>query len=54
MTEPTREDLQDPVFEAVWQAIKGWDLRRSPDELYSGATGTDVMTILEAIRAHRK
>lgn len=52
MTEPTNEDLNDPMFEAVWKAIKKWDISREPSEgrMYSGATGTDVMTILEAIR----
>ncbi len=53
--DPTEEDLQDPVFEAVWQAIKGWDLSREPgskgDRLYAGATGNDVMHILKAIEA---
>lgn len=53
MGEPTAADLKDPRFEAVWQAIKRWDLCRDYPEIgrpmYSGATGTDVMTILEAL-----
>ena len=51
--EPTQQDLQDPLFEAIWQAIKDWDIRRSvanEEPLYSGATGTDVMKILSPVR----
>lgn len=42
-----QEDEQ--LFEAIWQAIKGWDLERSPGELYAHATGDDVRTILKSI-----
>lgn len=49
-TEPTEKDLESPLFEAVWQAIKGWDIEREPGIGYAGATGTDVMTILNAIK----
>ena len=49
MTEPTEKDLEDPVFQKVWEAIKGRDIERSSGEGYARATGTDVMTILEAI-----
>ena len=52
--EPTDNDLNSPVFESIWQAIKQWDMRRRPDQLYSGATGTDVMRILTAIRPYLK
>jgi hypothetical protein len=47
--EPTQEDLKLPLFETIWQAIKGCDIKR-PNGLISGATGTDVMEILQAIR----
>lgn len=40
-------------FEAIWQAIKGWDIQRTPGAGYAGATGTDVMTILNALRRAR-
>lgn len=55
MSEPTKEDLLDPMFEAIWDVIKLWDISRQPAQvsrhrLYSGATGTDVMAILEVIR----
>lgn len=48
--DPTEADLNDPMFERVWQAIKGWDIQRAPGQGYAGATGTDVMTILRAVR----
>ncbi len=41
----------DARFDAVWQAIKGWDLRRHPGVGYAGATGDDVCSILEALEA---
>lgn len=49
----------DRRFEAVWQAIKNWDIgkwtdhagRPSQRRWYSGATGDDVRTILAAIDA---
>jgi len=48
--EPTSSDLISPEFNAVWEAIKGWDLERERGEGYAGATGTDVMIILNALR----
>lgn len=50
---PTEEDLADPVFNAIWETIKGWDVS-TPIEgvgLYTGATGSHVMLILNALRA---
>lgn len=49
--EPTEKDLASPEFEAVWQAIKGWDIERAPGEGFAHATGTDVMAILNALRS---
>lgn len=48
--EPTSKDLISPEFNAVWEAIKKWDIERNYGEGYSGATGTDVMIILNALR----
>lgn len=49
--EAARQAYQDsPVFEAVWGAIKGWDIERSHGEGYSGANGTDVGHILAALK----
>lgn len=49
LKEPTEADLQSPLFEAIWQAIKGWDIEREYGLGRAGATGTDVKTILTAI-----
>jgi hypothetical protein len=54
---PTPEMLESPEFEAVWQAIKKWDICRDPTfyiergerTLYHGATGSDVRHILDAL-----
>ncbi len=52
--DPTKKDLDDPVFNTIWDAIKKWDLSRGNENTlyrgYSGATGNDVMHILNAIR----
>ena len=39
----------DDIFNAVWDAIKDWDIQRLPGDGYAGATGDDVCTILEAL-----
>jgi len=49
LEDPSEEDLQSPVFEAIWQAIKRWDIERDFGQGRAGATGTDVKTILKAI-----
>ena len=48
--EPTVRDIESPLFQAIWTAIKGWDIERSWGAGRAGATGTDVMAIIEAIR----
>lgn len=53
---PTEEDIYRQEFNAIWQAIKDWNIGRPSEEnkgeqLYSHATGTDVMTILNALRS---
>lgn len=52
LIDPTEHDLNDPLFESIWQSIKGWDLSRNGGigASYAGATGTDVMTILNPVR----
>lgn len=49
--DPTKAETQTPEFEAIWQAIKRWDIN-VPDQYagYCGATGNHVMTILDALR----
>jgi len=39
----------DPLFDAIWNAIKGWDISRHNDGLYSGPTGNDARHIYDAI-----
>jgi hypothetical protein len=54
LIDPTEEDLERPVFEAIWQAIKKWDIERDYGLGRAGATGTDVKTILIAIEPFLK
>jgi hypothetical protein len=50
--DPTPEMLDnDPLFDAIWKAIKGWDISRHNDGLYSGPTGNDARHIYDAIKA---
>lgn len=48
--DPTQEMLDSPEFEAVWQAIKGWDIQRKNGDGYAHATGNDVRHILDALK----
>lgn len=47
---PTPEMLSDPVFEAIWNAIKGWDISPENNGLYSGPTGNDARYIYDAVK----
>lgn len=51
MPNPTEADLADPVFEAIWQATKTWDVE-APEYYrgYCGMNGSHVMLILQAVR----
>jgi len=49
--EPTSSDLISPEFNAVWEAIKKWDIQRTEGVGYAHATGTDVMIILNALKS---
>lgn len=52
MPDPTQADLGDPVFEAIWQIIKAWDVNAPAYYAgYCGANGSHVKLILDAIRA---
>ena len=53
--DPSPEDLKRPEFEAIWQAIKHWDIN-VPDKYrgYCGATGNHVMAILDAVESRVK
>jgi predicted ATP-dependent Lon-type protease len=49
--DPTPEMLNDDaLFDAIWDAIKGWDISRHNDGLYSGPTGNDARHIYDAIK----
>ena len=41
----------DPMWGAIWEAIKEWDIERGPEEGTAEATGSDVTHIYEAIVA---
>ena len=51
--DPTREQVKSPLFEAIWQTIKRWDINvPSAYAGYCGATGNHVRTILDAIEPY--
>lgn len=52
MPSPSEADLADPMFNAIWQLTKTWDVN-SPEyyEGYCGMNGSHVMLILNALRA---
>lgn len=49
--DPTPEMLADPLFEAIWQAIKTWDIN-VPGAYggYMGATGNHARAVFDAIQ----
>lgn len=49
--DPTSEMLRSPVFEAIWQRIKTWDIN-VPEVYcgYCGATGNHVRAIIDALK----
>ncbi len=48
---PTKEDLESPLFLAIWDVIKTWDIK-APEyhDGYCGGNGSHVMLILNGIR----
>lgn len=52
MPNPTAADQADPLFEAIWQATKTWDVN-VPEKYvgYCGMNGSHVMLILGPLRA---
>lgn len=49
--EPTPEMLDnDRLFDAIWNAIKEWDISRYNNGLYSGPTGNDARHIYDAVK----
>jgi dihydrofolate reductase len=50
MPNPTEQDLADPIFEAIWQTIKGWDVNVPTHYAgYCGANGSHVKMILDSV-----
>ncbi|HXI40046.1 MAG TPA: hypothetical protein VNH83_08710 [Bryobacteraceae bacterium] len=50
--DPEPNMYDDPRAEAIWQAIKSWDINvPSAYEGYCGATGNHVKAIMDALRA---
>jgi hypothetical protein len=51
MPNPTPEQLNDPVFKAIWETIKSWDIN-VPEyyQGYCGATGSHVILIINALK----
>ena len=50
--DPQPEELDLPEFNAVWNAIKSWDINVPVVYIgYCGATGNHVRKILDALRA---
>ena len=47
--DPTPEMIDTPEFEAVWQAMKGWDIETQHGDGYCGTTGNHVRAILDAL-----
>jgi hypothetical protein len=51
MPNPTQEEMDSPEFEAIWTAIKTWDI--NVPEFYEGycaANGSHVVLILDALK----
>lgn len=42
---------EPPGFDAIWHAIRGWDIQREHGAGYHGPTGDDVRAILSALSA---
>lgn len=47
--DPTSDMLRSREFEAIWQAIKGWDIQRKTGAGYAGASGNDVRHIIDTL-----
>lgn len=46
MFNPTPQDLESPIFEALWSVMKFHDVKLGGG-LYSGATGNDVVIVMD-------
>lgn len=49
--DPSEEDVYSPEFDAIWKVIQHWNIQHlAAESVVRPAAGTDVMTILNAIR----
>lgn len=48
-SDPTPKELASPLFEAIWQTIKTWDINAPWYSGYCGATGNHAAVILRAL-----
>ena len=48
LRDPTEEELESGVFNAIWNCIKKWDIGLP---VYSGAIGNHVVAIMDALKA---
>jgi len=48
--DPTSEMMDDPIFNAIWEAIRTWDIN-APDAYwgYMSATGNHVRAIYDSV-----
>ena len=53
--DPKIEETELPLFEAIWDVIKNWDIN-VPNEYagYCNATGNHVCAIMDAVNAQTK
>ena len=55
MPNPTKDDVEDPTFNAVWDVIRTWDVNVSGYyDGYCRANGSHVMLILNEIRKRQQ
>lgn len=55
MPNPTPADLEDPLFNAIWEVTKDWDLNAPKHyDGYCEMNGSHVMIILNAVRDSQK
>jgi hypothetical protein len=50
-TQPAQGTRRALIRDAVWNAIKGWDIGRVGDKGYAGATGTDSLVIADEVES---
>ena len=60
LRDPTLREINTPLFNAIWNCIKKWEIATGLDkddggnDLYSDATGNHVVAIIDAIKADPK